>query len=404
MKRFIVVVVYILFFFIIPAHAVPPACTLDNYFMKTEGYKNHMLQKMDSSINRERNYTSLYPNLYLSSGQYANNNTSFTSIDNSFVTFGLSMPLYSGGLYSKQIKMNDAQDALSFNSLKEYKMNYLLSLFSDVSNYNYLIDQLVLSEKKLKNQKRDIKIASHNERLGYISRFEFDIRTQRKSEIENEILNIKNSIEEKQKYIYYKYKIPKENIKDISYLDILNCNHNGLLEILKEKVSTEKDILSVEHEINLSTLKPSVYAGVNITPKNRGTLSDVRFNKANYSLSISVDVPLNIFFSKSIYDKEYHLSLKKKQLRYDDEFEYYLNQKESSERKLTSLQNELNFLKKNIALKREKVKFTYDRLKKNQDTIIEYYRQQEDLYLSEILMKKAEREIEIYKIYINFIK
>ncbi|HDI3023994.1 TPA: hypothetical protein PL523_004600, partial [Cronobacter turicensis] len=144
----------------------------------------------------------------------------------------------------------------------------------------------------------------------------------------------------------------------ISYLDILNCNHNGLLEILKEKVSTEKDILSVEHEINLSTLKPSVYAGVNITPKNRGTLSDVRFNKANYSLSISVDVPLNIFFSKSIYDKEYHLSLKKKQLRYDDEFEYYLNQKESSERKLTSLQNELNFLKKNIALKREKVKFT----------------------------------------------
>ncbi|MDK1208305.1 hypothetical protein QMT00_22395, partial [Cronobacter turicensis] len=280
----------------------------------------------------------------------------------------------------------------------------LLSLFSDVSNYNYLIDQLVLSEKKLKNQERDIKIASHNERLGYISRFEFDIRTQRKSEIENEILNIKNSIEEKQKYIYYKYKIPKENIKDISYLDILNCNHNGLLEILKEKVSTEKDILSVEHEINLSTLKPSVYAGVNITPKNRGTLSDVRFNKANYSLSISVDVPLNIFFSKSIYDKEYHLSLKKKQLRYDDEFEYYLNQKESSERKLTSLQNELNFLKKNIALKREKVKFTYDRLKKNQDTIIEYYRQQEDLYLSEILMKKAEREIEIYKIYINFIK
>ncbi|HDI3023975.1 TPA: TolC family protein, partial [Cronobacter turicensis] len=175
MKRFIVVVVYILFFFIIPAHAVPPACTLDNYFMKTEGYKNHMLQKMDSSINRERNYTSLYPNLYLSSGQYANNNTSFTSIDNSFVTFGLSMPLYSGGLYSKQIKMNDAQDALSFNSLKEYKMNYLLSLFSDVSNYNYLIDQLVLSEKKLKNQERDIKIASHNERLGYISRFEFDI-------------------------------------------------------------------------------------------------------------------------------------------------------------------------------------------------------------------------------------
>ncbi|EGL7863548.1 TolC family protein [Escherichia coli] len=403
MKRFMGVVISILCFFIISAHAEPPVCTLDNYFMKTEGYKNHILQKMDNSINRERNYTSLYPSLYLSSGQYANNNTSFTTIDNSFVTFGLSMPLYSGDLYSNQIKMTDAQDVLSFNSLKEYRMNYLLSLFSDVSNYNYLIDQLVLSEQKLKNQEYDIKISSHNERLGYISKFDLDMRTQRKSEIENEILNIKNEIEEKQRYIYYKYKIPKENLKSISYLDILNYNHDGLLEILKEKSLTEKQILSVEHEISLSTLKPSVYAGVNIT-KNRGTLSDVRVNKANYSLSISVDVPLNIFFSKSIYDKEYHLSLKKKQLRYDDELEYYLNQKESSERKLTSLQNELNFLKKNITQKREKVKFTYDRLKKNQDTIIEYYRQQEDLYLSEVLMKKTEREIEIYKIYINFIK
>ncbi|HHE0140750.1 TPA: TolC family protein, partial [Escherichia coli] len=69
------------------------------------------------------------------------------------------------------------------------------------------------------------------------------------------------------------------------------------MELVRDIYLKKNESVEIDNKISESSLLPSLYFSVGLTPKNGGTLSDISLREMDYNASISIDIPLSDFFS-----------------------------------------------------------------------------------------------------------
>lgn len=378
-------------------------CKLDDFFEQSKIYKDYEVNLAKNKIEEKENNISLLPSISISSGQNGSNNRGFNDIRKSSIGVSISQNIYSGGAYFKNKEKINIEEKMINTELISSRSRYLIDILMYISNYNYLLDQVSIYDNKLESQKKLMLKHEDMFKYGRISYFDLSVNNLKIKELEMIINNLKNEIDLNKKIFYYRYNIPDVLIDKIKLIDVLSCKTYSGYESLKEKYNYKKNIAYLNYEITKSSLNPSVSLSLAMSPPEDGSIENIRFSKANYNVSVNVSASLSdIFLKKTNLDKNL-LDMQRINIERDNSISFYEQEVMQVKNKINNLENEISYLEDDVKLKKDKLDYIYGRYLSNKDTILSYYEQFEIYNLSELSLKKKERDVEYYKAYLHFI-
>ncbi|END2013668.1 TolC family protein, partial [Escherichia coli] len=155
--------------------------------------------------------------------------------------------------------------------------------------------------------------------------------------------------------------------------------------------------------ISESSLLPSLYFSVGLTPKNGGTLSDISLREMDYNASISVNVPLSDFFSSFNSKKTNAINSMKNNIDNLNDFRELELLRFDINNKLHIIKNKIPILKNNLYIKNKELNYISERVKNKKESVLTYYSLQDDIYEIELNIKRNENELMYYELYLDFL-
>ncbi|EFU8184302.1 TolC family protein [Salmonella enterica subsp. enterica serovar Bareilly] len=351
----------------------------------------------------ERERLSLLPDINLSMGQQSSNNSSFKGVMDSSLSVGLSMSVYRGNIYSKYKEKITKEIEYNNLMIHDKRNKYLVDLYRSVIEYNYKIDMLKLYYSQLKNEDAQLMASKIRLESGEIAKIEYDIINLRKEELQNNLNNIESEVKQSEFNIYTEFNIPISDIKNISNNLILSCKKQSTYYLLNKSKELLQQKEYANHDLKMSSMRPSVSFSLNMQPPVGGTLKDITTDKIDFVAAINVTVPIGSYFLINNIKKEHSISLKRIEDNYDEKDKLYMREKENVTNKMKVLESKITLARKKIEIKGKEVDYVLNRFRENKETIMSYYRQLDEYEHEKIKLKKDEREYEFYKTYIGFL-
>ncbi|EEJ6908677.1 hypothetical protein YU66_004580 [Salmonella enterica subsp. enterica] len=379
------------------------SCTLDEYFDKSDIGITHKIELQEGDIDKSSTINSLLPEISLGVGQYINNNKRLSSIGDSRFFIGLSHDLMSLYRYKFKEDEHELKKRQLDLELNRKRNEFYLKLYSEIIDYRNKKERLKLMQNQLKTLKLDYEKVLFDMKAGIATNIEAELKNNLIMKKNNEINDLGGDIERQLKKIKKSYNLPEYLVNKITAYDIYSCKNKNITEITREIYKKKRDIIYTNSNIQKSMLLPSVYVSLGLTPKEGGELSNINFNHADYSASLSVSIPLVNFYSILDNKKQLALSLQKNNMELrgkvsDIEMlsDEMLDKKDYLIQKRELLIHELHLLTK-------KNKFINFRTSESTDRIFTKITTLEDIYAAEIEIKKIEGEISLIDLYLSFL-
>lgn len=378
-------------------------CNLDYYFLLSDISKEYEIKKNANDISSLENSLTLLPNITIGIGQQKNDTSSFKSIEQSSLSIGVSQSIYSGGVYNKtKEKIAKLNEVDLLNSSLD-RNRFFLNLLKDVSEYNYLLDQLEIFNEQFEKQKNMISKSDIMLRAGKVSHLEFSINEIKLKEAEEKISKVNDDITILKRRISNEYKIPDHQIKRISVNDIMECKDNSERKIIHNKYKVESEIANIDSDIDKASLKPSVSMSLMATPWPSGLIQNIDSGKVDYNMSVGINIPVTSLLSSPLKDRKKALFISSLKIKRDGDI--IRNEQLIQELKIMidGSIREIAFLKDDIAVKKRKLDYIQLMYNQKKESIITFYEQLEQFQFSELDLKRKERELEYYKVYLDYV-
>ncbi|ELY5805008.1 TolC family protein [Cronobacter sakazakii] len=394
---------FILFFFSGICWGSESSCKLDKYFVKTEAYKTIAFNNKRIELELDSNKLSLLPDLFVSVGQNINNENSFKKPEDSSVSIGVSQSIYEGNRYGKKVALLDIDKNINNLKLEQERIQYIIRLFSAAINYQTSQQQKSLYLMQLERQLQDLKRFEYFYTTGEVAKIELEVAKIRVDEIKERIKKTNNELKEVAEDIYLKYEVPEDDIKHITYNNVLNCKTKSINNIRAKQKSISLNRLYASNALDNTLFFPSVNMSISLTPPKEGTLRTFSTEKSDFSASLNVSVPISNFFlynnQKSLFSVALD-SLKMEITKGDREF----HQKRSAiTRNSRMLRESIQFSKSSLALKQREVNYLLSRLRDGKETVMTYFDKLDEYNQEEIDLIRKEREFELDKVYLYFL-
>lgn len=379
------------------------SCNLEAYLKKSEEYKLFNLEQAENSLQNKHMEFSFLPNISIGIGQHINNNTGLVDVGKSSFYISASQLIFSGeslGKSREKEKINNEIKRLSFEKEKNEK---LLKLYADIIQYKYLKENTSLISSRLDKSKSEYNKTLLDFKSGTVPSLEVDVKLLNFLKIENSLNGLVEELNLLEKKIIDDYAIPSDAISKITEDDIISCKKIGYQELIDKNKYNKLQQADVELDINNSVLMPSVYFSIGLTPKKEGVIRDINLRKMDYNGGISVNIPLSNIFNAIDNQKKFAFNVSKARLESEKEQKSLFVLKREILNRYSSLKRTIPISKKEIELKKRKVEYKLWMVKQKKESILSYLDSQDELYESEFNLKKDERDLKYYQMYLDFI-
>lgn len=399
---FVIQFMFLCFFILFPIRVLAN-CNLDYYFSLSDMAKEYEIKKNANDIDLLENSLTLLPNVTIGVGQQKNDEYSFKSIEQSSLSIGISQSIYSGGVYNKTKKKLAKLKEIDSLNISLDRNRFFLSLLKDVSEYNYLLDQLKIFNEQLEKQKDMMSKSDIMLRTGKVSHLEFSINEIKVREAEEKISKVNDDMVILQQRILSKYKIPESQIKRINVSNIMDCKNDSERSIIHSRYEVESEIADIDSDIDKASLKPSVSMSLMATPWPSGTIQNINKGKFDYNVSVGINIPVTNLLLSPLKDRKKTLLISSLKIKRDSDI--INNEQLIRELKImiSGIIREITFLKDDIAVKKRKLDYIQLMYNQKKESIITFYEQLEQFQFSELNLKRKERELEYYKVYLDYV-
>ncbi len=379
------------------------SCILDDFFMKSDNYRSVILDINNNELEKTNNMYSLLPDVYITSGQSAYNNSGFKHPTYNSAALSISQSIYSGGGYLKNKEKLNLNTEGYKRTISENRLLYMLEVYSNIlmiRNNEQLID---FYKKRLINQETEQGKLMTLFTQGDIPEVEMklgleDIRTYKDNilRLELEKKNLELKIQEK-------YKIPLILFKKITKNTLISCKRESFLSLIqKENILNKKGVI-LDHEIEKSYYYPTVSLSFNLTPKKDGMLRDLSFSEGRYIASVNVNIPVSGLFKLTTINDKFKSSIEQLNYKIDLKLAELQQKKRELEFNVEVATQELKNLKEKIKIRQNQLFYMKSNLITNDEMNYSYHNEKEKIQHLENLMSIKESEIEINKMHLYYI-
>lgn len=379
------------------------ACVLNTYLRKSESYELFELDQEETRLQNKSAASSFFPNVSIGMGQYINNNAGLVDIGRSSFYISASQLIFSGESLGKNSEREENNYKRRVLTYEKDKNEQLLKLYADILQYKFLKENISLLLSRLEKIKLEYHKTLLDLKSGVVSSLEVDVKSLNVLKMENSLNGLKVDYEFLENKINKYYSIPPENISKITEHDILSCKTISYRELIDNNKRNKLQQADIELDINNASLLPSVYLSIGLTPKNEGVLRDVNLRKMNYNGGVSINFPISNIFSAINNQKKYALSVTKARLESERDQEELLISKRNILREYMAIKRNIPILKKEVQLKNRRMEYKLWLVKEKKENILSYLDSQDELYEAEINLKKNERDLKYYQMYLDFI-
>nr|WP_245397298.1 TolC family protein [Citrobacter rodentium] len=379
------------------------SCSLNMYLSKLESYELFKLEQEDSLLQNKSVASSFLPNVSIGMGQYINNNTGLVDIGRSSFYIAASQLIFSGESLGKNSEKEENDNKRRIISFEKDKNEQLLKLYADILQYKYLKENISLILRRLDKLKLEYNKTVLDLKSGIIPSLEVDVKSLNVLKMESSLNRLKADYELLENKINKNYSIPPQNISKITENDILSCKTISYRELIDKNKHNKLQQADIELDINNASLLPSIYLSIGLTPKNEGALRDINLREMNYNGGISVNFPINNIFSAIDNQKKYAISVTKARLESERDHEQLLIANRNILNEYLAIKRNIPILKKEVQLKNRRMEYKLWLVKEKKENILSYLDSQDELYEAEINLKKNERDLKYYQMYLNFI-
>ncbi|EFN2497824.1 TolC family protein [Escherichia coli] len=379
------------------------SCGLEAYLKKSDSYKIFELNQKENRLkNKSVNYSFL-PNIYIGMGQYINNDTGLVDISKSSFYISFSQLIFSGESLGKNSEKEEIDNKERKILFEKEKNEQLLKLYADIIQHEYLKENVLLNFSRLDKIKSEYNKTLLDLKSGIVPSLEVDVKSLNILKIENLLDGLMEDLKLLEKKISKDYSIPPGNISKITYNDIISCKEIGYRELIDRSKYNKLQQADIELDINNAALLPSVYLSIGLTPKNEGTLRDISLRKMDYNGGVSINIPFSNFFTAIDNQKKFAVSVSKARLESEKDLKELIIAKRDIFNKLSAIKRYIPILKREVELKNRKMEYNLWLVKNKKESILSYLDSQDELYEAEINLKKHERDLKYYQMYLNFI-
>ncbi|HDQ7021263.1 TolC family protein [Escherichia coli] len=379
------------------------SCSIDSYFRSTNEYKQYRLEEKANQLRDKENDLSLLPSIYLGTGQYTSNHSSFQEITDSSLHLSVYSNIYSGNTYGKTKERLKIEREISKISVHEKRNVFMINLFKALLELKYLKDQLIVYDKLMPYQDNISQKAEIDYANGNISEMDLSISNLKKEKFKNVMIKLGHDIKLKKEQINIDFNIPEDVIDNIELHDFLSCKSATSVSLLKKKYIEKDKEIKMDNEISKASTMPSVSLSLSMNPPGNGSIRDVNLRNADYTISVDVNIPLSSVFLSGIIDQKSYIDSSISYLKRDDELKSIKKIKLDLLNKISTTNEELIYLSKDAEIKKRRFDYIFSRYQRKEDTIQSLYSQFEQYISSEIDLKKMENEFEYYKVYLSFV-
>ncbi|HAX5210224.1 TPA: TolC family protein [Escherichia coli] len=376
---------------------------MDEWFSKTDTFVSYTLEQEQNRTEEQNNISSLLPDISVGMGQYINNNKRLSTFGDSDVYLSLSQDMLSAYRYKNTKEKLAIRKSLQKLELQQKKYQYILNFYHDYIDYTDKKERVRLTEKKVRRLKDDDRKSEILLKAGKVSYLDTEIRqnsidkmmsTLAEAELDKQYSLIK---------ILNDYSVQEYFLDSFSYDKLRECKQSGLTALLRNITVKNKESVIIDNKISDSLLLPSLYVSFGLTPKNGGTLSDVSLRKMDYNASISMSLPLSNIFSAINSKKINSVNLEKNVIeqrvkyRQAELLRYEINDR------LDIIKNKLSVLNKDLYIKKKEFAYISDRFRNKKESKIKFDSLQDDIYESELDIRKEENNRKYYELYLYFL-
>lgn len=344
----------VLFFcvYMVTPYAKSQECIMDDYFNKTNIFSSYILEQEHNKIEESNNVASLLPSMSIGLGQYINNNKRLSTFGDSDIYFSLSQDIFSAYKYKNNKDKLAIQNNLQNLELQRKRYEYLLGFYYSSINYTYQLEQIQLTKKQIQKLETDYNISKELFKMGKAPYLDTEIKGNNLDKMRNTL----NEVELERQYSLMKiksdYSVPEELLHKVTIEDIKACKRSSIIELVKNIYKKKNESVDIDNKISESSLLPSLYFSVGLTPKNGGTLSDISLREMDYNASISVNVPLSDFFSSFNSKKTNAINSMKNNIDNLNDFRELELLRFDINNKLHIIKNKIPILKNNLYIKK----------------------------------------------------
>lgn len=395
----------VLFFcvYMVTPYAKSQECIMDDYFNKTNIFSSYILEQEHNKIEESNNVASLLPSMSIGLGQYINNNKRLSTFGDSDIYFSLSQDIFSAYKYKNNKDKLAIQNNLQNLELQRKRYEYLLGFYYSSINYTYQLEQIQLTKKQIQKLEADYNISKELFKMGKAPYLDTEIKGNNLDKMRNTL----NEVELERQYSLMKiksdYSVPEELLHKVTIEDIKACKRSSIIELVKNIYKKKNESVDIDNKISESSLLPSLYFSVGLTPKNGGTLSDISLREMDYNASISVNVPLSDFFSSFNSKKTNSINSMKNNIDNLNDFRELELLRFDINNKLHIIKNKIPILKNNLYIKNKELNYISERVKNKKESVLTYYSLQDDIYEIELNIKRNENELMYYELYLDFL-
>lgn len=395
--------VILFYIFTVIPNARAQECIMDNYFNKTKIFSSYSLDQEQNKVEESNNITSLLPRMSMGMGQYINNKKRLSTFGDSNVYFSLSQDVFAAYKYKNNKDKLAIQKSLQDLELQRKKYEYLLNFYYDNINYLYKLEQIELTKNQIKKLETDYNMSKVLFNMGKIPHLDTEIKRNNLDKMKNTL----NEVELERQYTLMKinsdYAVPEKLLHEISLTDIKSCKRSSIMELVRDIYRKKNESVEIDNKISESSLLPSLYVSVGLTPKNGGTLSDISLREMDYNASISIDIPLSDFFSSFNSKKTNAMNLVRNGIDNLSDFRGIELLRFDISNKLHIMKKKNSMLKKGLYIKWKELSYISERVKNKKESVLAYYSLQDDIYDTELEIKRSENELMYYELYLYFL-
>uniref|UniRef100_UPI000BE5FD1D hypothetical protein n=1 Tax=Escherichia coli TaxID=562 RepID=UPI000BE5FD1D len=295
------------------------------------------------------------------------------------------------------------QKSLQYLELQRKKYEYLLNFYYDNINYLYKLEQIELTKNQIEKLETDYNMSKVLFNMGKIHYLDTEIKRNNLDKMKNTL----NEVELERQYTLMKinsdYAVPEKLLHEISLTDIKSCKRSSIMELVRDIYRKKNESVDIDNKISESSLLPSLYVSVGLIPKNGGTLRDISLREMDYNASISIDIPLSDFFSSFNSKKTNAMNLVRNGIDNLSDFREIELLRFDISNKLHIMKKKKSMLKKDLYIKRKELSYISERVKNNKESVLAYYSLQDDIYDTELEIKRSENELMYYELYLYFL-
>ncbi len=379
------------------------SCDLSAYLSKTESYELFKLEQKESRLKNKSIASSFFPNVSIGMGQYINNNTGLVDIGRSSFYISASQLIFSGESLGKNSEKEENENKRRIILYEKDVNEQLLKLYADILQYKYLKDNISLLSRKLSKLKLEYNKTLLDFKSGIVPSLEVDVNSLNVQKMESSLNGLQADYELLENKINKNYSIPPEKISKITEEEILSCKKYSYQELVDKNKHLKLQQADIELDINNASLLPSVYLSIGLTPKNEGVIRDLNLRKMNYNGGINITFPISNIFSAIDNQKKYAISVTKARLQSEREQEELLITNRNILNDYLAIKRNIPILKKEVQLKNRRMEYKLWLVKEKKGDVLSYLDSQDELYEAEINLKKNERDLKYYQMYLSFI-